>query len=155
MHLVFLDTEFTDFIDPRLISIGLASSEGHEFYDEVVFPSTSCSDFVKKVVVPLLSCGERISQGQLGAKVLDWLNRIRNAKPVVICYDSDYDRVLFFSLYNNNPPSFLIFRSIPYHSINGLRRYEFFSMRGLAEHHALNDAMALRHAFRGWTRLVR
>lgn len=29
--LVFLDTEFTDFLDPRLISIGMIAYTGEEF----------------------------------------------------------------------------------------------------------------------------
>jgi hypothetical protein len=32
---VFIDTEFTDFIDPYLISIGLVAATGDEFYAEV------------------------------------------------------------------------------------------------------------------------
>jgi hypothetical protein len=32
---VFIDTEFTDFNDPHLISIGLVAESGEEFYAEV------------------------------------------------------------------------------------------------------------------------
>ena len=32
--LVFLDTEFTDFVRPDLISIALVSEDGREFYTE-------------------------------------------------------------------------------------------------------------------------
>jgi len=34
---IFIDTEFTDFIDPQLISIGLVSEFGEEFYAEVPY----------------------------------------------------------------------------------------------------------------------
>jgi len=34
-QLIFIDTEFTNFSNPQLISIGLAASTGEEFYAEV------------------------------------------------------------------------------------------------------------------------
>lgn len=50
---IFLDTEFTDFIDPQLISIGIAASNSEEFYAEVPYSIDLCSTFVKEVVIPL------------------------------------------------------------------------------------------------------
>lgn len=35
---VFIDTEFTDFLDPRLISLGLAAESGEGSYGEVPYP---------------------------------------------------------------------------------------------------------------------
>jgi len=32
---VFIDTEFTDFLDPQLISIGLVAQSGEKFYAEL------------------------------------------------------------------------------------------------------------------------
>mgnify|MGYP003705540817 CR=1 FL=1 len=53
--LIFLDTEFTDFIDTELISIGLVDENGREFYAESTqYRQEACSDFVRQVVVPLL-----------------------------------------------------------------------------------------------------
>lgn len=34
---VFIDTEFTDFLDPQLISIGLVAESGEEFYAELPY----------------------------------------------------------------------------------------------------------------------
>jgi hypothetical protein len=51
---IFLDTEFTDFIDTHLISLGMAAESGEEFYAEVPYPSEACSDFVREAVIPLL-----------------------------------------------------------------------------------------------------
>jgi hypothetical protein len=50
--LVFLDTEFTGFLDPKLISIGMIAGTGEEFYAEVPFPDSSCSTFVQKTTIP-------------------------------------------------------------------------------------------------------
>lgn len=51
---IFIDTEFTDFIDPQLISMGLVAASGEEFYVEAPYFKPSCSTFVKEVVIPLL-----------------------------------------------------------------------------------------------------
>lgn len=155
MNLVFLDTEFTNFSNPELISIGLASLNDENFYAESHYVASSCSDFVWKAVIPLLSHNDPMSDEQLRIKVLKWIDSIRSERPIIICYDSDYDRILFLRLFNNNPPAFMILRSIGYRHINGLKRAEFYAKYTLDEHHALNDAMALRFAYRGWTRAVR
>ena len=51
----FLDTEFTDFVRPDLISIALVSEDGREFYAERTdYREDDCSDFVRETVLPLL-----------------------------------------------------------------------------------------------------
>jgi len=53
--LVFLDTEFTQFAAPDLISIALVAEDGREFYGERSdYNRESCSAFVVETVVPLL-----------------------------------------------------------------------------------------------------
>ena len=155
MLIVFLDTEFTNFDDPHLISIGLASSKDEEFYAETHYPDASCSDFVHKVVIPLLSLTHQLSHEQLRMEILEWFNGIRGTDPVVVCFDSHYDETLFRRLFQNTPPSFLIFRGIGSQHINALMRDEFYFKNGLIEHHALSDAKALRYSFRGWFRSIR
>lgn len=51
---VFLDTEFTDFFEPKLISLGLVAASGEECYVEVEFPISECSEFVRDVVILLM-----------------------------------------------------------------------------------------------------
>jgi hypothetical protein len=60
---VFLDTEFTDFVRPRLISIGMAARSGQHFYAEVPYSDKECSEFVRKTVIPLLGIGFRTLTG--------------------------------------------------------------------------------------------
>jgi len=52
----FVDTEFTDFIETELMSIGIVSEDGkHEFYAEVnSYTPEARSQFVIDVVVPLM-----------------------------------------------------------------------------------------------------
>lgn len=59
MSYLFLDTEFTDFTNMDLISIGLVSEDGtQEFYREVSNHIADFrSDFVRQVVIPLLDGG--------------------------------------------------------------------------------------------------
>ena len=53
--LIFIDTEFTDFADTELISIGLITDSGeHEFYAELPVNRRKCSDFVIETVLPQL-----------------------------------------------------------------------------------------------------
>lgn len=52
---IYTDTEFTDFIDPMLISIGMVADSGEEFYAEVPFSDAACSAFVREAVIPLLN----------------------------------------------------------------------------------------------------
>jgi len=52
---VFVDTEFTDFIDCDLISVGLVAEDGREFYGERSdFDMRACSEFVRAAVLPQL-----------------------------------------------------------------------------------------------------
>ena len=53
---LFVDTEFTDFIDCELISIGLVSEDGrHEFYAEVAdYDRQKCNAHVQAGIWPLL-----------------------------------------------------------------------------------------------------
>lgn len=39
---VFIDTEFTNFLNPHLISLGMASEYGEDFYAEVPYPRLLC-----------------------------------------------------------------------------------------------------------------
>lgn len=50
MYKIFIDTEFTDFTHPGLISIALVAETGEEAYFETQYVERECSDFVKDVV---------------------------------------------------------------------------------------------------------
>jgi len=54
--LIFLDTEFTQFDRPDLISIALVGEDGREFYAERTdYHRDACSEFVRKEVLPAYS----------------------------------------------------------------------------------------------------
>lgn len=53
--LIFIDTEFTDFVQIDLISIALVTEDGREFYAERNdYRREDCIDFVRAAVVPML-----------------------------------------------------------------------------------------------------
>jgi hypothetical protein len=149
IQLVFMDTEFTSFASPELVSIGLAASTGEEFYAEVPFAAAAASPFVHEVVMPLLGRDSRAycPAGRLHVRLLDWLAVVRTGPEVVLCFDSHYDERLFRQIFDGCPPALVRFRNVG-RNINELLRYEFHLTTGLPEHHALNDARAMRHAFR-------
>lgn len=149
-QLIFIDTEFTNFFNPQLISIGLAASTGEEFYAEVPYSLRDCSEFVKDIVIPLLGEEAQCPYDQLHTLLRNWLAIVKDRGDVTICHDSEYDRTLFLHVFDQRPPSFVHFRNVGDRHINELLRHEFHVKNALPEHHALHDACAMRYAFREW-----
>jgi hypothetical protein len=74
---IFLDTEFTDLSKPRLISLGLVSEDGQEFYRELTDTWTldQCTLFVIAWVLPLM--GDGIAEKHLKASLHAHLDLVR------------------------------------------------------------------------------
>src|SRR5471030_2296502 len=73
--LIFLDTEFTDFIDCDLISIGMVSEDGqHELYlERSDYRAEWCNSFVHAAVLPQLGgAGPAFDRLQLAARLVGW-----------------------------------------------------------------------------------
>ncbi len=147
---VFIDTEFTDFVDPQLISIGLAASSGEVLYAEVPYSEDKCSAFVRNIVLALLGRvpGAECSAAQVGQKMIDWLEGVRKDQAVQLCFDFQTDWDLFVRAVGRTVPAWCAPRLISARNINELRRYAFHKKNNFPEHHALYDAMASRYAFR-------
>lgn len=146
---VFLDTEFTNFEFPSLISIGLVSDTGAEFYAEVPYSRNECSEFVLEVVIPLLDRGvaRRHSFDQLKKKLIEWLEELRqNNSELVIHFDSQTDWDLLKKALNFQLPCWCIGKFMPMDLGENIAE-EFYVLNQLAAHHALNDALANRHVF--------
>ena len=146
--LVFLDTEFTSFHEPNLVSIGLAAETGETFYAEVPFSNES--EFVRDIVVPLLGAdpADLCTPDELRERLRTWLTIVKRKDDMAICYDSQHDWQLFAGIFDNRPPAFCRPRKVGFYETNELLRYEFHKKNKRPEHHALNDAEALRYAFR-------
>lgn len=147
---IFIDTEFTDFLTPCLISIGMAAASGEEFYAEVPYPDKKCSAFVRETVIPLLGRLPNVacSADELHSNIIAWLEIFRHrGEDVEICFDYQTDWDLFAGAIDCRIPPWCRARMVS-RNINELLRYEFHKKNQLPEHHALYDAMANRYAFR-------
>ena len=92
--LLFFDTEFTDFVDMDLISIGIVTQHLHEFYAEnSEYNKTWCNDFVKTEVLTKLQGGEyAMPYDQLKQKLQIWISDLLE----------DYSTVLFVFDYSGD-----------------------------------------------------
>lgn len=170
MYYVFLDTEFSDFIDMELLSIGLVSEDGtQEFYAEVNdSPPESRSAFVKTVVMPLMEPAKyAMSYVQVASRVVEWLNNLPCDK-ITIIVDYAGDMTLITELFKcvGDPTKQIVFRYL-HNEFEEMLEYRLISSdmvrkqaRRLVDiamlqyytvdprqHHALVDAKANRH---GW-----
>lgn len=145
---IFIDTEFTDFYDPHMISLGMASECGENFYAEIAYPDHACSPFVIEVVVPLL---RRIPNSyytidNLRLEIINWLEIVRrDKKDVFICVDYQTDWDLFCEALDYRVPPWCHYKLVNT-EIDEQMIYDFFKQSGLPEHHALYDAQANRYA---------
>lgn len=92
--LLFVDTEFTDFKDMDLVSIGIVSQEQHEFYAEnSEYNHAWCNDFVKTDVLPKLYGGEyALPYTQLKETLQLWLSDLlEEYATVLFIFDYSYD----------------------------------------------------------------
>ena len=154
-QLIFMDTEFTDFDYPQLISIGLVSESGERFYAEMSngWSRGGCSAFVAKTILPQLTAGEFLQERcYAGRRLADWLAELGG--PVRVVTDAPgYDWVLMLELLTGMMPGNLDPEPLPFYSdcfpglvplLQEARRRAFATAPA---HHALNDAEALREAW--------
>ncbi|WP_018914200.1 hypothetical protein [Thiomonas sp. FB-6] len=146
MQRLFLDCEFTSFEAPSLISIGLVSEDAaHRFYgvrDD--FDLASCSDFVRRAVLPMLyqpMPGSGIAAGgamhglELRYALIAWLGTIPGE--IEVLYEADVDWGLFTELLEQVPAR-VRGRNVRT-DVDWIGHWE-----GEYAHNALHDAMCLR-----------
>jgi hypothetical protein len=151
---VFLDTEFTDFTDPKLISCGLVAENGSEFYVELsdAWMPEQCSEFVQSVVLPRLdrSAATTLCRSEAGVHLAEWLASQGNSATLI--HDAAVDWHLCAELLRAAPgigtriaPQLL---SWPGSAM--ARHYALLLAKNLANdamrHHALFDARAVQRA---------
>jgi hypothetical protein len=146
---IFIDTEFTDFIDCHLISMGMVTESGEEFYAEVPYPNDACSEFVREAVIPLLGkiAHAQCPYDELRTRITNWLDDVRSGESVQICFDYQTDWDLFIDVMDYRVPSWCLSCLVAV-NIDDTLVYEYHKGHGLPQHHALYDAQANRYAFR-------
>ena len=147
--LIFIDTEFSDFINSRLISIGLISQNDKKFYAELPIERKDCSDFVRDMVLPQLGKidGAKCTIEELNYRLRIWLEQFKNDDaPTVICYDYEGDWTLFCNALFDEVPTWIRGINIHYY-IDNLKQELFWEENKLERHHSLHYAMANRFSF--------
>ena len=146
---IFIDTEFTDYANPELISIGLVTDDGaHEFYAELPVNKARCNDFVLSTVLPQLAQTPEVlcSTAELEVRLRTWLGQFELLAPVTICYDYSGDWQLLCGVMQSGMPAWIRQKNIN-QQIDPVALQKYFVENRLKEHHALNDAKANRHAY--------
>lgn len=166
MH-VFFDTEFTQFRDGELLSVGLVTDGDQELVVEVHDAArfARATDFCRDVVIPQFgsAAAHRVrTDAELGAVVASWFMRFEG--PLTLCYDYKLDwRFLEAALVTSAAWAELAprIRAVNVsHVANSVEclaaqdRY-FDNQSGPGRHHALVDAKALRERWRAHLRTER
>ena len=160
--LIFLDTEFTDFLDCDLISIGMISTGGHEFYYERNdFNQKWCSEFVREGILPMLYKQPNVgNKSECASAVREWLNALPYER-IVFVIDFYTDIQLLEDLldkdYGSKVPTGQYHLPVTYiqhiaAEVEANREFvvgseEFYEQKRGVRHHALDDAKANRE---GW-----
>lgn len=158
--LVFLDTEFTDFVQIDLISIGLVTEDGQEFYAERNdYRREDCSSFVVAEVLPLLNRvpGAKCSSAHLSFRLHEWFASLEEPVTIVFDYTLDWE-LLADALQGDNLadlPANLSEKLFISHEVLSDAKfreaYENSFEPNWPRHHALADARALRNGYLSWT----
>jgi hypothetical protein len=158
---IFLDTEFTDFADCDLISIGLVDENGREFYAELTdYRQEACSDFVKQVVIPLLNKQPNTVFGgkyHVAVQLNEWLKHYDDGDQIAnICFDYNGDWFWFTGLIQMIPEEELVTNLTATNIWGNLdpMKLDWFwkemdATKGWQQHQALWDAHGNKFAYRG------
>jgi hypothetical protein len=145
----FIDTEFTSFQDCHLISVGIVSEDGREFYAERTdFDPSVCSDFAKTVVLPQLGQfpGRAMPYAQIRGELCEWLRAVPTKPKPVLAYDYRGDYDLLCLLLGGGLPAGWANEDCS-QKLDLMRRVAYFAENS-GKHHALYDARANAYSFR-------
>jgi hypothetical protein len=112
---VFIDTEFTDFINCDLISLGAIASTGEEFYAEnSEYYRNMASTWVRENIVPTLNFDKfGMRRLELSARFWSWLIDL-SADEIIITSDHSVDIDILKELFQNDShPKIIAFEVIP------------------------------------------
>ncbi|MDZ4201914.1 MAG: hypothetical protein U1C96_07200 [Gallionella sp.] len=143
---IFLDAEFTDFQNSKLISAGFVTDAGEELYVELTdtWREKDCSTFVLDTVLPLLEGGDvAMTEAEAAGWLRTWIESF--GQPVLIISDApQLDWPLITHLLRDGWP-----KNLATHCASMLvDDYDYFEENPDAtRHHALHDARAFRTGY--------
>lgn len=167
---VFLDTEFTGFNKPSLLSVGLVSESGGESYVELDMESdvgrrrrVASTKYVRTNVlsqwcrVPGAGCSD---EEEIGQRAGNWLlSLVQQVGTIELVYEDKIDADLLESALREADMWATLQPHLQWSIASYLREQQIVddamtaswtqsaSQHGLARHHALADARALRAGF--------
>lgn len=104
---IFIDTEFTDFVNCDLISIGAAADNGAEFYGQNSdYIKAWASDWVKTNVLPLCQEDKWMTRNELSARLWSWIEELP-CDFVIIMFDYQTDYDLLLDLFGEKHPKMI------------------------------------------------
>jgi len=134
--ILYIDTEFTSF-QGDLISLGIVSEIGHEFYEVLQWDDKKCHPWVLENVIPYLN-KDPISREILQKKLWDWLLNLEfPATDIVADWPED---LAFFLELLCKPEGIRLKGEYKFHLIHSPPTYSTIP------HNALEDAKALKEA---------
>lgn len=159
---LFFDCEFSHIQEsaepPVLISVGIVSQDGRTFYAENAnMQEELCSEFVIETVLPLLEGGEALMPySEIAKRMKTWIESFDGE--VKMWSDApghDWPFVFhMFSIYGwpsnlrRTPAALRFSSSLQNTRFDAAVEDIFRSNPALRRHHALDDAVANRHAFK-------
>lgn len=165
---LFLDTEFTDFKGPMLLSIGMVTLEGQQHYLELDLATADgearvgvASDFVRREVLPQWSrvADSACAASEIGRRTGEWLMAL---KPISAVISVAFDYAVDWELMRDALASAGLWEQLrdrlepvdaigilhsPEGEIAATHCFDEIRRRKLFRHHSLADAMALREAY--------
>ena len=181
--LVFLDTEFTNFHQPNLLSLGMVSLVGDEFYAELNIETlegrlqlVGATDFVRgpdvlgqwgkvpEATGTPWEMGERAGRWLLGQAELHQASGAAHALEICADYGGDFE-LLKSTLREANfwdrvrhRVRFQDIAALLAHALPDLAAQDYLAQlrasRGIGQHHALADALAMRAGYLAVRELV-
>lgn len=160
--LIFIDTEFTDFVQIDLISIAMVAEDGREFYAERTdYRHEDCNEFVRVAVLPMLGRvpGASCTRDQLTFRLRAWFDALPEPATLVFDYFSDWELLCDAFLGNDfdKPPSNVGDKLLLTNEIAGDPVFQYALNRTFTAdfppHHALADARAIMAGYQAWRKV--
>lgn len=150
VEFLFLDTEFTSFASPELISVGISAQNADFYLERTDFPREKCSPFVHAEVLPKLGYGwdAQATAAELPFRLASWLEGLP-ATVLVLAYDYADDLRMLMHYLPEAWRAVLLPIDVRWDMSDELLA-EYFDRSGVLRHHALHDARGLRHSCGRW-----
>jgi len=159
--LAFLDTEFTDFDQCDLISIGIVTDINSFYGENTDFIRSYSSEWVQNNIYPMLNFTVHgYKRAALAASLWEWFDQFTEQVDIVVDYDKDYKLLNELFGYEKHPKIGkviniydLMLQQAAYESpgaiVKKFKQYfqEYLTENNKIQHHALADAEANMFAF--------